>query len=208
MNITMTCKGLWLTHMPFSGGIYVDLDFDSYKPLTPFLQQHGGNRTEIAFVGRGSIEGIAPTTKENLGIIQNSMPNAFMASTRGHPFWERPLHYAKKIWYESNELRGDGKSPIQMHVESVTGPVALYQSASAYNAAKTAEDPALFEISPKYIYPFMWYQPSTDGQPMLSIVQAKDGFDLEAIRKRYNDGIAFACTYWASSWKPDDYDDK
>ena len=183
----------------------MDLDFDSYKPLTPFMQQHAGKTREIAFVGRGSLEGINPTTGKSVGILENSMPNAFMASTRGHPFWERPLHYAKKVWYESSELREDGKRSIQTHIECVTGPMALYNSANAYNAEKTAEDPAIFEISPKYIYPLMWYQTSTDGERMLCMVQAKDTFDLEATRKRYNDGVAYACTYWAASWKPDDY---
>lgn len=35
---------------------------------------------------------------------------------------------------------------------------------------------------------------------MLCMVQAGKAFDLEVARKRYNDGVAYACTYHACTW--------
>ena len=185
-----------------SGGVYVDLDFDAYKPLTPVFQEYATGKSQIAFVGRGNPprEVLDSSGEDIRGFIEHSIPNAFMASTPGHLFWTKPLQYAKDTWYNSSEKLNNGQR-IQTHVESVVGPACLYRSLNAYNAMKNDTDPVVIQLPPEFIYPFMWYETSTDGERMLCMVQAKEAFDLPATRRRYNDGVAYGATYWAATWK-------
>lgn len=68
--------------MSNSGGIYVDLDYDSYTSLVPYLQANASHAS-VAMLARG------PQWDENLcndGILKHILANAFMASTPAHSF--------------------------------------------------------------------------------------------------------------------------
>ena len=87
-----------------SGGIYVDLDYDSFKPLTPLVQSHLTENQISAFLGR------MPPDSRNAIEFPRQIYNAFMASVPGHPFWVYPLQQARNVWYNSEEcVHGDNK---------------------------------------------------------------------------------------------------
>jgi hypothetical protein len=99
------------------GGIYVDLDTDSIRPLQPHFSALASysnpSITNFAFVAR---MGPDPT-------FPHSIPNAFMAvSSPGHPFY---LSFA-------NEIARRVKDPKQAGPEWSTGPVALWESVNSW----------------------------------------------------------------------------
>ena len=62
------------------GGVYVDLDFERIRPMDEYL------KGKQLFLGRMGDD-------EN---FSHSIPNAFMASIPGHPFWLEVLEYIKE----------------------------------------------------------------------------------------------------------------
>ncbi len=60
-----------LVYMYHYGGVYVDMDFESVKALDQLLE---GSSLILARMGTDLI-------------FEDSLPNAFMASAKGHPFW-------------------------------------------------------------------------------------------------------------------------
>ena len=59
------------------GGVYVDLDFESINPMGGYLK---GKQLVLGRMGSDVH-------------FYHSIPNAFMASVPGHPFWIKVLEY-------------------------------------------------------------------------------------------------------------------
>jgi mannosyltransferase OCH1-like enzyme len=57
------------------GGVYVDLDFESIRPMDEYLK---GKQLVLGRMG-------------NKTSFKHSIPNAAMASVPGHPFWIKVL---------------------------------------------------------------------------------------------------------------------
>ena len=186
--------------MPRSGGIYVDLDYDSYKCMEDYLKKQAGPGS-VAFLGR-SPQWAAHTGKSTL--LFHSLPNSFMASTPGHPFWNAVMARSRHIWYNSTEKHWNGRR-IQTHIETVTGPINQYHAYVEYKAGSQAAEDKIIVIPAELVNPCAWYV--TEGEDVSQrlpvMVQAGQGFDIAASRKRFNTGVAYACTYHACSWGSD-----
>ena len=177
-----------------SGGIYVDLDYDSYKSLAPYLTEHAAGQ-HVAVLARAPL----PIDEGN---VEHTLQNDLLASSPGHPFWEAVMAEVHDIWYHSTEEVLEGVS-IRRKVEYVTGPAFQYRAWQKYMAGPLAGTHRLVEIPAKYAHPFAWYRTQEDGQgielfPCMD--EARKEFSLEDARKRFNTGIAYACTYHACSW--------
>jgi mannosyltransferase OCH1-like enzyme len=103
------------------GGVYVDLDFVCLRPLAPLL-------ADFDIV---------------LGCLSDDndyyrIPNAFLASSRGNPFWLRLAEDALNA------------PPSEQQVERHTGPFRLQQGLLAYRPAN------LVIYSGELIYPIDW----------------------------------------------------
>jgi mannosyltransferase OCH1-like enzyme len=81
------------------GGVYVDLDFESIRPMDQYLE------------GKQLVLGLMRTSDNG----QHGIPNAFMASRRNHPFWIKVLNYIHVF------------SRLNIEVESLTGPAMLHR---------------------------------------------------------------------------------
>lgn len=90
------------------GGVYADLDLVPLSPLhlhLPKLFDTDSQTVPRAYVGQmGDLE------------FEHSIPNAFMASSPGHPFWLEPLEYVREHCDDPE---------YNLNPESLTGPVAL-----------------------------------------------------------------------------------
>lgn len=157
--------------------------------------------------------------------FDQSLPNAWMASTPGHPFWLLPLEACA-------DHISSGWSP-----EALTGPAALFNAALAYQGeyqegkgrkldehyAKSgwrhlykqlsekapAPPPQSIEILPFYeIYPYSWHR---DGQmyrdecwvsqPTFDAKRCKLLLGLDAWRSH-------SITYWSHSWTAEGHSDE
>ncbi len=81
------------------GGVYVDLDFESIRPMDQYLEG------KLLVLGRMG----------NESTFRHSIPNAFMASVPGHTFWIKVLEQIQEnlakglkveavCYMESNEI--------------------------------------------------------------------------------------------------------
>ncbi|CAD6588755.1 MAG: hypothetical protein CYPHOPRED_004514 [Cyphobasidiales sp. Tagirdzhanova-0007] len=191
-------------YMAEFGGIYVDLDYDSFKPLTPLVQSHLTENQISAFLGR------MPPDSRNAIEFPRQIYNAFMASVPGHPFWVYPLQQARNVWYNSEEcVHGDNKK-IQDVAEFVTGPHALIIAVDRYKSESKWGDPQIVELPAELVSPFAWYPSVLDppGERLGFAYQDKHNFDLERARRMYDNGTAYCATWWASTWKTNWFETK
>jgi len=111
------------------GGVYVDLDFECYKPLTPFLES---NKSPI-ILSRSS----------NLNVVTNSI----MMSAPRQRFWLDVAHSIRgakpKAWYE----------PKSYYVLRSTGPLAVQR---VYNKMKDQVNIRVLDKS--MFFPFTMFQ--------------------------------------------------
>lgn len=151
------------------GGVYADLDFESLKNLEPLLKDKRG--VVVAQMG----------TRNTFG---HRIPNAWMASTPGHPFWMYCVHM-------STELHRAG----ERQAEAVAGPIMLTKAVDAWHKEHRYEQ--LDVIEPGLIYPIDWSTRKSD-EDVCWPRAANDGFDPVKCKERYPD--AYAITYWTHSW--------
>lgn len=148
----------------------------------------------------------------------HSIPNAWMGSTPGHPFWLLPLEFA------SDHINTEGISP-----ESLTGPAALYAMVERYNndfdqgqgskmdeyyekspwrrlykaAAKESATlpPQSLVILPFWqIYPYSWHR---DGEMVRNVCWVLEE-EFNAARCKLllasDRWGSYSITYWSHSW--------
>lgn len=185
-----------------------DIDIDNENenststaaPTTPSITPP---QTRKAFLGR---MGTDPTNA-------HSIPNAWMASTPGHPFWLLPLqHIAAKL----------AANPFDSP-EAITGPASLFETINEYNDLFHNTDfPTLdahyagsgwgslypppipaeeLVILPFWaIYPFSWQRDGDAYKPHCLVGQ--ESFD--AARCKEVIGVeawgSWSVTYWSHSW--------
>lgn len=186
--------------------MYVDLDFDSYKSMQPLFEKDLAIHPSCLFLGR-----MASPKKAGSSAAQHSLCNAFMASTPSHEFWPTSINAVRLAWQEDGLTVHGGRR--RNCVEHITGPVLLLEAYDRWTEMVKKRDTLHYlRVFPHtYVYPFAWYRTvdEDDNQPRPSaICQVGKEFDVEAARAIFNNGIAYACTYWGSSWRTDWLDNK
>ena len=151
----------------------------------------------------------------------NSIPNAWMASTAGHPFWLLPMQAAEDlatlsgmepermtgpialrdqtINYLENYEGGEGDGGIKMDERyAKSGWRHLYRPSHLKGVARI---PQSLVILPHYeVFPFSWQR---DGDPFKDLCTASSGnFDAERCKALM--GLehwgSHSITYWSHSW--------
>lgn len=120
-----------------AAGCYADLDFESLKPLDPLLRD-----LPIALAKMGHSD------PKSVGeIAQHSIPNAFMCSSPGHPYWDFALrHIVEKVAREAVVTDSNWD-----HVEQTAGPGMLHAACEDWTATIGEAIPLL---PPESIYPY------------------------------------------------------
>ncbi|MFE4513405.1 glycosyltransferase [Kitasatospora sp. NPDC056783] len=179
------------------GGLYVDLDFYCVRsPLRLLHERH-------AAVVLGSMR----TPGE---LDSHSIPNAFMYSPAGHPFWVLVLAMAKARVAEP-------------FIEAATGPVLLHDAVQKYSEVKDSAAalrgirgvpevaaaldvgvvdplPEVTVLPPRFFYPLSWAIPEHRRE----IASLSAGLHSTESR-RIIDGMrssadTYAFTFWFRSW--------
>ena len=154
------------------GGVYADLDFESLKPLDELLPQ--------GKVLLGTLGDNAPA--------QHSIPNSFMASVPGHPFWMFCLAKMLSVHF---------KRDVGSYVERMTGPIMLKQALEEYSASKQSKiDPDVVVLPQPLLYPIVWSGPTTHYTDCRWGVS---NFSVTACHSHFED--AYAVTYWTHGWR-------
>lgn len=160
----ITCK-----HWRRYGGVYVDLDFESLKPLDGLLD-------------RGKV--LLGTQGVN-SPPEHSIPNSFMASAPGHPFW---------MFCFARMLSAHIGIPIGSYVETTTGPIMLKQALDEYR--RSQDDKDIIVLPQEYVFPIVWSDPATHYR---DCNWGASNFSSAACHSHFEN--AYAVTYWAHGWR-------
>ncbi|TRM64969.1 nucleotide-diphospho-sugar transferase [Schizophyllum amplum] len=193
-------------YMHAFGGIYADLDSE------PLARLHDIESTQVPTAYLGAMDTVTPWA------INHSIPNAWMASAPGHPFWLWPVTEAQRVMAMS-ELPSEMNSP-----EYITGPSALRNMYYAYQASdspfppsgktrRQANDklppidpyvtdatangrPQVILLPAPLIYPYSW---DTSDHVARCACSAETVFFDTEICKRVTPG-GYVTSYWSHSW--------
>jgi len=143
------------------GGLYVDLDFECLKNIDPLLE------------GNDLLFGKINDSKN----FSDSIPNAFMASSKNNKFW---LEIFRELEKNKNAKR----------VEESTGPAMLTKTIRSYCFKKNIHKADIIES--KLLYPVDWTKNGIYANNLSNNI-------MENPSKEYPD--AFAITYWTHNWK-------
>lgn len=162
------------------GGVYVDLDLEALRPIDPLVQV----KRSTAIVARlGHDEQ-----------YDNSIPNAFLASTPGHPMWIEPVDFVRDnihkldVKHLPDHFRGAEKNGPEL----LTGPVPLRAAVNAFN--ESGHDVVI--LPPSTIYPFNYRDSTALGHCVCSAQSST--LDPAQCKARYPG--AYAISYWSQSW--------
>lgn len=155
--------------------------------------------------------------------FENSIPNAWMASTPGHPFW---LLVVESVVKGIADGSSDGQSP-----EMVTGPVRLFDMINEYTIDEglyagekldkhVAKNPTAKQFIPRkglghslevlpshYIFPYSWQR---DGEAFRDVCWAtQKTFDAERCKwlLATDHWPSYAITYWSHTWAGKGHDE-
>ena len=153
--------------------------------------------------------------------FEHSIPNAWMASNPGHPFFLQPVLNV----YEYMQKTGFGDGHEFVGPESLTGPVALREAIMMYevNLVKHGNQldggtANLVETGPyagepetshevillprEIIYPYSWGGDGEDVRDFCWVLRAS--FDSEACKRRLQVEVkgSISITYWSHTHSP------
>ncbi|KAI8892255.1 nucleotide-diphospho-sugar transferase [Globomyces pollinis-pini] len=161
------------------GGVYADLDvvcLRSHEPLVPIGGAIVPLMRNMPFEGEGWKD-------------EHDIPNAWMASEPGHPFW---LYLLKHI----NSKDNNGQT------EALSGPIVEWYALQEFEKTNTDPEAIINYIAPGLIFPFDWR--IWDHRRELCYAQSPQ-FNISACNSNYDLSKAFTITYWSHSWGDGDH---
>ncbi|KAK9865687.1 hypothetical protein WJX84_004650 [Apatococcus fuscideae] len=170
-----------ILYMHTYGGCYVDLDFESLKPLDGLVSE-------------------LPLALGSMGYEQSdhNVPNAFMCSSPGHQFWELCLETIEDTWLQSQQPGNPLNATQSDGIEQVTGPrminVALKQWARGHSPVPL--------IEARHVYPYSWLMPVIEprkAQRFEACQYLWGPFNAATCKSYFPE--AYAVTYWTHTWE-------
>ncbi|KIV94736.1 hypothetical protein PV10_02474 [Exophiala mesophila] len=216
-------------YMYMYGGVYADLDVECIRPIDQMFGTYNVSTVshakprplsthDLQKNGRKAFFGRMGTDNG----FDNSIPNAWMASTPGHPFF---LVLAESVMRDHNDETKAGQS-----VEATTGPAKLFYMIEEYNEKEgkyegdkidkaVAKNPTSKQFTPKKglghsievlpfhnIYPYSWQR---DGEAYRSVCwAARKTFNAERCKLLLatDHWPSYTITYWSHSWTGNGHD--
>jgi hypothetical protein len=157
-------------YMYLFGGVYADLDMEALRPLDPLLAHR---HAALAWMGPADDH-------------PHNLPNAWMASEPGHPFWLMMLMHIMQC-------------PKDQAAEHVTGPGAL--KGAFFKYWLPTNQTGLDIIEPGLIYPHDWARGGGDVAKYCGNTFGKNPtFDASRCKEIVRGLGAYTVTYWRHSW--------
>lgn len=175
--------------MHLYGGVYADLDFAA---LRPFQQMFELDPEANVILGKDCGEQVDRSRDAQIcPDYDQSIPNAFLASKPGHPFWNYVIqHVIKELWQDG--VNADYRSP-----QVTTGPRPLFLAIQEYyEHAKSHNLDTDICILEDEVYPLSW----TEHESMEGCCFSQDDgtFHADCCRERFPN--AYLITFWTAVW--------
>lgn len=162
------------------GGVYVDLNMESIKPLDDFLL---GESLILGQVG-------AHITVN----YDHSIPNAFIASIPNHSFW---IYCLLDIMYSLNSSLKYKSFWWHVNSESITGPGMLYRVFSVYSSLPSNERELIGIARSDVFYPYNWNEETKIYHGICD--RQKSTFNQQRCKYLVLTNNSLAITYWTHS---------
>ena len=153
------------------GGCYFDVDFESLRNLEPLLQ---GVQVALAYMTNDTSSEI-------------SIPNAFVASVPGHPFW---WYVIKQVLMAvASDNIGDGDA------HRTTGPIMLKHAVAQYHRTSPLQDLTIFPSENLIGVDFNWRDDPQMLNTFLSCHAASVEFNSTTCKLLFPG--SYSITYWS-----------
>ncbi|KAF7558190.1 hypothetical protein G7Z17_g123 [Cylindrodendrum hubeiense] len=182
------------------GGVYADLDTECLRSTPDGLEEYS-----IPFSGVNETTGDAEASAKiaifgRMGTdmtYEQSIPNAWMASSPGHPFFLRPLEFAHDELEKSTSYLRQllWKTP---NAEHMTGPIALRKTIMAYRYSGAEDEVVL--LPGRMVYPYNW----KEHGDFLSVCSAEqETFNATVCKEKLEvkKKGSISITYWSHTHK-------
>jgi hypothetical protein len=174
-------------YMYTHGGVYADLD--------TFALRSTENLTEAAAAGgAGALVALMSGDVD----YPHNIPNAWMASQPGHPFW---LFLAKTIKEAAGAELEEDKSGGEMKAEEATGPVALKRAYDTWRCVLGDADADVAALPAGYVFVSDWH----DEEARIRFDGVCNGTRITSpiVRRRCLAAYpnAHVLTWWTHSWE-------
>ena len=178
-------------YMHFWGGVYADIDFVALRPFEELFEQQEPDTQILLGQDCGIAINYNKSRREQVCKHDQSIPNAFMASTPGHPFWEYVIvHSLRQVWREG---------PLTSSwpdANAVTGPLPLYFALVEY-AEHVGNHTMDVTVLPEEIFSLSWTERENDLG--CCWVAANNSLNTACCRDMFPN--AWVVTFWTASWK-------
>ncbi|UZJ55664.1 hypothetical protein CBS101457_004984 [Exobasidium rhododendri] len=200
-------------YMNAFGGVYFDFDIECIRPFDELFEKKQDAEQVAKEVGGNHMEAYFGQMGDDVN-FEHSIPNDWMASSTGHPFFLLPLNYIVQV-----------REHATMIPEAETGPIALRAQILKYKQgfeakqeifdrylttlpinytpryAPGARTASVKILAKEYIHPFHWSSDGPNGQRN-KCLGFSGSFDAEACKESLQvfDKGTYAIAYWTHSW--------
>ncbi|KAL6721062.1 hypothetical protein ACLMJK_000162 [Lecanora helva] len=211
-------------YMHIFGGVYADLDTECLLPYETMFEKHDTSAVLYSDSSFIDSKGERKAFFGRMGMDDDSMhsiPNAFMASTPGHPFWLLPIETADEMAtlagmqperltgpialrdqilnYQEHYDAGQGDGGIKLDEQyAKSGWRHLYRPSSVKGVARV---PQSIVILPHFeVFPFSWQR---DGDMFKDFcIASAETFDSGKCKElmALDHWGSHSITYWSHSW--------
>ncbi|KAG7673905.1 putative Inositol phosphoceramide mannosyltransferase 3 [Nannochloris sp. 'desiccata'] len=133
-------------YMLKEGGVYADMDTWLMRKLDTLTEGFD------ACVGQKAILAMMSTDI----YFQHNIPNAWMASSPGHPFWMFVVRVIQERYTDilTKQARGDTSS--NLGVEGITGPIVLKEAYDTWKCTFDDDKAKVHVLDPGYVFVSNW----------------------------------------------------
>jgi len=172
------------------GGVYADLDMEPLKTMDELFKTLNLNISNdnavLAYMSDDYKFG-------------DNVPNAWMASSPGHPLWLFCIAEMIKKYQVLKNQRVESITGPKMLQDAINNYLLVYQSIHKTKVLGTEKGNNrifdLYLLRPGLIYPFDWHKKSTHNSLCHALMKS---FNQENCKALFPD--AFTITYWTHSW--------
>ena len=172
------------------GGVYADMDTYILRKLDTL---HDGF---LNCVGQKAILAMMSTDI----YFEHNIPNAWMASSPGHPFWLFLVRIIQERYLAILMKEAQGDTSTDVGVESLTGPVILKEAYDTWRCVFGDERGKLETLDPGYVFISNWNK--EEEANYFSKVCNGSTINTEQQQKRCLKAFpnAHVLTFWTHTW--------
>ncbi|PRP86471.1 glycosyltransferase family 32 protein [Planoprotostelium fungivorum] len=186
------------------GGVYSDLDVECLKPVDDLLDIIQSKRDDTYFSSQTPPASFSSNSSSVIILGQmegaergkHSIPNAWMASSPGHPFWLFMLFNALKT---SSENKEPEEKQFTKDASRLYRDIRAAGVDVPSHIGETMQHDVII-LSPHIVFPYSWMRTSTRDEVSKRCAFGMNTFDDKMCKDMLDLKKSHFITYWSHSW--------